>query len=248
MDGQMIDPMAWAYETVASVYEEHRPSYPPVAVARLVDELDIRAGTTVADVGAGTGKFTRLLVPTAASIIAIEPVSAMRRELHRALPDVAVVGGVARALPLADASLDALTVAQAFHWFADAETVSEFRRVLRPGRKLGLIWNRRDRSSPVWREIEAVIAPFRPERRRDWKVSLANAGFDSLDRAVFEWRYRSEPARIRSRVASMSWIAQLSDETRDGLLDDVQQIAMQFASDGLVDMTESTEVYWTRRL
>lgn len=243
----MIDPMAWSYERVASTYEASRPSYPPRAVDTLVERLAIDTDSVIADVGAGTGKFTRLLVPTGASIIAVEPVSAMRKQLAEAVPGVHVVGATAGALPFDDANLHAITVAQAFHWFATDQTVSEFSRVLRTGGGLGLIWNRRDRSTPIWQDIEAVIAPHRPPRDTDWREPLGTHGFTPLHQATFHRTYTVEPARVSSRVASMSWIAGLDDGTRIDLLGEVEQIARRHASDGLVTMSEGTEVYWAYR-
>jgi SAM-dependent methyltransferase len=244
----MIDPMAWSYEHVATTYEASRPSYPPAAIAELVDRLSIRSSSVLADVGAGTGKFTRLLVPTGAFIVAVEPVPAMRIQLAHAVPEVSIVGAAAGALPFADAGIDAITVAQAFHWFANDETVTEFARVLAGGGGLGLIWNRRDRSLPVWRDIEDVIGPHRPARSADWREPLADAGFTPLRHASFTRTYTARPDRVRSRIASMSWIAGLDAETRTGLLDEVDQIARRHASNGLVAMSEDTDVYWAHKL
>ncbi|MFP5370679.1 MAG: class I SAM-dependent methyltransferase [Actinomycetes bacterium] len=108
----------------AEAYERSRPSYPPGAVAWLVDHLRVRPDAVVADLAAGTGKLTRLLLPTGASVVAVEPVEAMRHVLHRILPSVAVVAGTAEAMPIRSASLDAVCAAQAFHWFDAGATFS----------------------------------------------------------------------------------------------------------------------------
>src|SRR6187399_1539553 len=98
-------------------YEAARPSYPPEAVAFLVEQLHIVPGARVCDLAAGTGKLTRLLAPAGAQLFAAEPVEGMRATFHGLLPAVPLVAATAEALPFAPASLDAITVAQAWHWF-----------------------------------------------------------------------------------------------------------------------------------
>src|SRR5207237_10016460 len=105
----------------------------------LVTSLGIGCETTVIDLGAGTGKFTRMLRPTCARIIAIEPVPAMRDELGRAVLGVEILDGCAEAIPCADGSADVITAAQAFHWFAGVPALSEMHRLLRAGGGLGLL-------------------------------------------------------------------------------------------------------------
>src|SRR5207244_7958461 len=123
----------------------------------LVTSLGIGQGTTVIDLGAGTGKFTRMLRPTGARIIAIEPVPAMRDELGRAVLGVEILDGCAEAIPCADGSADAITAAQAFHWFAGVPALTEMHRVLREGGGLGLIWNRRDQGDALQASLDAII-------------------------------------------------------------------------------------------
>src|SRR5204863_4913380 len=114
-----------------------RPSYPPAAVDHVVATLGITPGRRVLDIGAGTGKFTELLLPTGAAIVAVEPVAEMRAKVA-ALPGVEVHDGTGEALPLPDTSVDAVTVAQAFHWFDPAAALAEMARVLRPEGGLAL--------------------------------------------------------------------------------------------------------------
>src|SRR5712691_5505668 len=137
----------------ADVYERGRPDYPAAAVERIVDRLGLRPGTTVLDLAAGTGKLTRLLVPSGANIVAVEPLHEMRAELERRVPRVATMNGTAEKIPLSDAYVDAVTVASAFHWFREEQALREIRRVLKPGGGIALVWNARDERDPVQREI-----------------------------------------------------------------------------------------------
>ena len=123
-----------AVDTVAESYERRRPEYPPAIVEWLGDRLDLEPGTTVLDLAAGTGKFTRSLVTTGARVIAVEPLDEMRAQLEAALPGVEALAGTAEAIPLPDESVDAVTAAAAFHWFDTEPALAEIHeshRVLR---------------------------------------------------------------------------------------------------------------------
>src|SRR5947207_15073693 len=98
------------------MYERGRPDYPKAAVKRIVERLELRPGRTVLDLAAGTGKLTRLLVPSGANVIAVEPLLEMRQELEKHVRGIATLGGTAERIPLTDSYVDAVTVAQAFHW------------------------------------------------------------------------------------------------------------------------------------
>ena len=137
---------AEAFGAAGDAYERGRPGYPADAVAWLAMSLGISADSRVVDLAAGTGKFTRLLGPFAQRLVALEPLEGMWRHLHEGSPAVPVVASVAERIPLRNQSVDAVTVAQAFHWFRAEEALNEIRRVLRPGGRLGLVWNRRDES------------------------------------------------------------------------------------------------------
>jgi ubiquinone/menaquinone biosynthesis C-methylase UbiE len=114
---ELQHPDSRAFELVADLYERVRPGYPPEAVHWLAERLDLRSGRIVLDLGAGTGKLTRALVETGAEVLAVEPGDAMRAELERVLPQVQALRGSAESIPLPDGSVDAITAAQAFHWF-----------------------------------------------------------------------------------------------------------------------------------
>jgi SAM-dependent methyltransferase len=170
----------------AAAYERARPSYPPDAITWLTENLALGPGSLIVDLAAGTGKLTRLLAGVGADLIAVEPVAGMRAKLHEQSPTVPVVAGVAEALPLADKSVDAVVVAQAFHWFDARRAMAEIARVVRPGGHLALIWNARDRSiewvDQVWSIMDRVErhAPWRDERAgRDGREG--RAGRDGRD-------------------------------------------------------------------
>lgn len=167
------------------------------------------------DLGAGTGKFTRLLVQTGARVQAIEPVDAMRAELIRTLPEVAAIAGVAQSMPLPTASADAVMSAQAFHWFATPEALCEIHRVLKPGGALGLVWNVRDETCEWVAALTKIIAPYEGDTPRfhsgEWRRAFAGGLFSELEETSFRHAHAGPPREvIIDRVLSVSFIAALS--------------------------------------
>jgi SAM-dependent methyltransferase len=129
---------ASSFGVVAGAYAEHRPDYARAAVRWA---LEPAAGLRVLDLGAGTGKLTATLVAVGADVTAVEPDPAMLTELRRALPDVRALPGSAEAIPLPDASVDAVLAGNALHWFDMAVAGPEIARVLVPGGILAGLWN-----------------------------------------------------------------------------------------------------------
>jgi SAM-dependent methyltransferase len=217
----------------AEAYERGRPGYPDQAVAWLVAQLGLRPGARVADVGAGTGKLTRLLVRSGAELIAVEPVGEMRAILARALPSVRALEGTADALPLEDASVDAIVVAQAFHWFARRETLAEFHRVLRSGGRLGLIWNSRDESQPLQQRIEEIIAPYRrgtpSHKSGEWRRAFDGEPtlFAPVHELAVEFEQSTTPEVVVDRALSTSFIAALEDGERARVAERVRALAQR---------------------
>src|SRR3954463_6409624 len=111
---------ARSFDALAAEYERGRPGWPAAALDAMADRLGLHASSTVLDLAAGTGKLTRLLVPRFATVIAVEPLDGMRAVLERVVPGVRALAGTAESIPLEDASVDAVVVAEAFHWFDPA--------------------------------------------------------------------------------------------------------------------------------
>jgi SAM-dependent methyltransferase len=214
----------------AETYERVRPSYPADAVAWLAANLELGPGRTVLDLAAGTGKFTRLLVPFGATVLAAEPVDGMRRGFVAAVTRVPMVAAVAESLPIAPGSLDAVTAAQAFHWFDADRAFDEFARMLRPGGRVGLIWNARDRSSDwvdeVWSIMDRVEkrAPWRDHEH--WRDSALGARdrFGPLHGATFRHEQSITPEGVVERIASVSHVAVLAPAKRERVLDEVRVV------------------------
>ena len=211
-------------------YEAARPSYPPDAVQWFVDTMTLRAGKRLADLAAGTGKLTRLLTATGADVVAVEPVAGMRATFRELLPEIPLLAATAEALPLRDRTLDAITVAQAWHWFDHERAASEMRRVLKPGGWLGLTWNARLRTVPwvdkVWAIMDRVEkrAPWRDHE--NWRDSAFGPmpGFGEMLSAEFHHTQSVTPNVMVQRVASVSHVAVLPEAERAKVLDEVRAV------------------------
>src|SRR6478672_5677183 len=158
-----LDRYRLSFDSVAEVYERARPTYAPAAVAWIAEQLPFGR---VLDLGAGTGKLTRQLVALGADVVAVEPGDEMRRVFRRVLPDVEVHAGGAEAIPLPDASVDTVTVAQAFHWFDRDAAFAEMHRVLRPGGGYAVLWNEDDHEDELMKAIDSVVDTLRASVHR----------------------------------------------------------------------------------
>ena len=217
------------FEKQADAYARGRPDYPPALHAWLQDALGLRAGQAVADVGAGTGKFTPLLAATGADVLAIEPVDAMRAQIGATQPAVRALPGTADALPLADASLDASVCAQAFHWFATRAALDEIARVLKPGGRLGLVWNVRDESVDWVAELTRIVTPHEGDAPRfykgSWRQAFPHPAFGPLQESVFEYVHEGPPQQvIVDRFMSVSFIAALPAQAQAGVRAQIENL------------------------
>ena len=243
----MIHPVARGFERAAADYERGRPTFPPETIEFLRERLDLRPGRTVLDLAAGTGKLTRLLVPTGARVIAVEPLAAMRDALRETAPTVEALEGVAEAIPLDDGSVDAVTVAQAFHWFDLERAYRELHRVLRPEGVLALVWNVRDLDDPLQAAIDELLKPHRAAaaKTRDWELEFdtpARAGlFSDFELWTHRWVQQMDRDLLAARFRSVSFVATLPEAEQRVLLERIVA-----AADGLpvrFDFPYVTEVF-----
>ena len=208
----------WAHSFggVADAYERGRPSYPAEAARWLRGE----SPKTVLELGAGTGKLTRVLVGLGHDVHATDPDEAMLAVLEEKLPGVRAAAASAEDIPLADASVDAVIAAQAFHWFDLDRALPEIARVLRPGGRICLLWNQRNEKIPWVRRLGTLIGT--QEQLRDPAQALIFSelfGFVE-DHEFSHWQVIDRET-IQDLVLSRSNVAVLDEEARQAKLAEV---------------------------
>jgi SAM-dependent methyltransferase len=209
------DAHARSFGPAAGPYERGRPPYPPEAVEWL---LPAGAGR-VLDLGAGTGKLTRELLARGLDVTAVDPSDGMLAELARVLPGVPALTGTAEDIPLGDRSVDAVLMAQAWHWVDPARAVPEIARVLSPGGTLGLIWNLRDEREHWVRRLGEILRS--EEQVRDTTIGPP---FGPVEIREFGWTHRIGPDELLDLVRSRSYVILLPPDERAGLLAQVRQL------------------------
>ena len=206
---------ASSFGRVANEYERGRPGYPPAAIAWLLGSEPLE----VLDVGAGTGKLTQALLAAGHRVIAVEPLEQMRAILAERLPAARALAGSAEALPLADASVDAVTVGAAFHWFDQAAALEEIGRVLRAPGVLGLLGNGFDTTRAWVARVREILGPPALERPGHWP-SMEQLGerFARVEDREFPHEQSIDAAALRDLASSRSSLAVMAAAERERVL------------------------------
>jgi SAM-dependent methyltransferase len=240
----VVDARARSFDRAADEYERGRPGWPEEAL----HILDVPSDATVLDLAAGTGKLTRLLVKRYDRVIAVEPLDRMRALLEELVPEAEALAGRAEQIPLPDGSVDAVFVAEAFHWFGGDDAVREIARVLRPGRTLVLLWNERG-GSPEPPLPEAFRTRLRrrgaefPYGDDRWRAALERGPFSAIAEAAVENVHQLDRETMLASAASWSWIASLPDAQRGQELTELASLL----PDGRWRVPLRTEIFWARR-
>ena len=223
-----------SFGPAADIYERGRPGYPDAAVTWLLPAGRPR----VVDLGAGTGKLTRQIRDRGLEVTAVDPSEQMLAQLALAVPGVPALIGSAERIPLPAGSADAVLVAQAWHWVDPARAVPEIARILRPGGRLGLVWNLRDESEPWVRRLDEIIGDSETER-----ATTVGEPFGPVEVTHFRWSMALGPERLIDLVASRSTIIMLPPAERAAVLDEVGRLVATHPD--LVGRTEFRMPYVT---
>ena len=252
MDAPRVSAPPDAFGRSAEDYELGRPGWPEELVDDVAGELGLGERSEVLDVAAGTGKLTRLLVPRFARVVAVEPDEAMRAVLQRAVPGAEALPGAADAIPLPDSAVDAVFIAEAFHWFASDEVVAEIVRVLRPRGGFVVMWNTRTERDPPFPEEadrlidEAVARGGVPGLARilsgKWRRTIAGAPFEELSERHLDGEETISRDQSIAYLLSVSSIAAQPEAARRELAERLRELTPDRPYRRLLH----TECYWTR--
>jgi len=206
-----------SFGSEAAAYERGRPSYPPEAI----DWLLPPGARDVLDLGAGTGKLTTRLVERGLDVVAVDPLAEMLELLSSALPDTPALLGTAEQIPLPDNSVDAVLVAQAWHWFDPQRAAAEVARVLRPGGRLGLVWNARDERSGWVKDLGRIIGH---ENAHFNDTTTVSEPFTDVEHHRVEWTSYLTPQALIDLVASRSYCITQPTAVRTQTLAEVREL------------------------
>ncbi len=235
-------------------YVRYRPGYPAGVLDALRAGVGLTPAAVIADIGAGTGISTELLLRNGNPVFAVEPNAEMRAAAEQLLggrPGFHSVAGTAEATTLPAASVDGIVAAQAFHWFDVAKARAEFRRILRPGGWVALLWNTRRKDTPFARAYEAVLTTYGTDyalvnHERIDEAALAGffaPGFErrSLPNAqVFNFE------SLRGRLLSSSYAPAAGHPQHAPMLVALERIFRGHQQGGNVRMEYLTQVYFGR--
>jgi ubiquinone/menaquinone biosynthesis C-methylase UbiE len=244
---------AMGFQDAAHIYDQARPSYPNEAIKFLKSLCS--TPTTIVDLGAGTGKLTRLLSAFGAQeIIAIEPVSAMREHLQLIPSITRIIAGTAEHILLEDNTVDVIFCGQSFHWFANERALTEIHRVLKPNGLLVLIWNTLDYPRYSWsQQILELINSYQPPevpryRSMKWKSAYENQNlFPCLQHKQFANIQHMTRETVINRFLSVSFIAVLPSEEKEKFIMKMHQIIdrTEDIREQTFDAPYLTDVYWS---
>jgi SAM-dependent methyltransferase len=259
-----------SFGEAATQYEKFRPGPPVEAVDWM---LQSRPGSVV-DLGAGTGAMTKLLLERADHVIAVEPDERMLEMLALNLPHVTAVTGRGEAIPLPDASVDAVLASSSWHWMDPEQTLREVARVLAPGGVLGAVWSGPDPEGPFVAQAQALLS-----QRADGEstaaapaegageVGLASAVIDpdlpppvlnipadspfaQPEHHVITWDVALNADELIGLLGTFSWIITMSEAQRSRVFAEARRLlkdALGIAGDVTVDLQYRAEA-WRARL
>ena len=207
---------AHSFGGVVDAYDKARPTYPAEAAQWLVGQQ----AATVLELGAGTGKLTAQLHALGHGVVATDPDPTMLARLKRNLPEVSTIEAHAEELPVGDRAFDAVVAAQAFHWFDLDRALPEIARVLKPGGRVGLVWNYRDDTIPWVRRLGRIIGT--QEQDTDPSAAITSSElFDEVEDTRYTHWQQVDRKSIQDLVLSRSNVAVLDEDARAAKLAEV---------------------------
>jgi len=234
-------------------YVRYRPGYPQEALDYLYTVVGFQASSTIADIGAGTGIFSAHLLERGSRVIAVEPNDAMRQAAEIRLggdPNYSSAPGSAESTGLPDRSVDHITCAQSFHWFDRDKAHVEFRRILRAGGRVVLVWNSRlVQGTPFREEIEELLErygiDYKQVRHKNIAPEALEAFLNGGDMRITRFPHHQllDLAGLRGRLLSSSYVPMPGHPNHEPMMQELERIFARHQRDGYVSFDYETEVY-----
>ena len=244
------------FSTRVADYVKYRPGYPPDVLRLLEDECGLDSTSVVADVGSGTGLLSELFLKNGNRVYGVEPNREMREAGERLLsayPNFVSVDGRAEATALDDASVDFVTAGQAFHWFDPPHARVEFKRVLRPGGWVVLVWNdRRTGGTPFLEEYERLLLQYGTDYKEvsvkyaEESMLAALYGPGEMHTKTFDNEQVFDFDGLRGRLTSSSYTPRPGHPNYDPLMRALEDLFRRHERDGRVVVTYDTKVFYGR--
>lgn len=237
-------------------YESGRPTYPEESINFIYSLINAGPHKRILDLGAGTGKFTKHLIETDAQLVAVEPVADMRKKFTEKVPNIQILEGSAESIPLPSKTIDAVIVAQAFHWFDGQAALEEIHRVLNERGFLILIWNKMDENYLWIRKLSEIISEMHTSeptyKSGAWQQAFKESKlFSPLSHRNFLNLQEANKQIILDRVGSISYISKLQKSEYLKVMKAAESlIDSDFPKNnkGIIEMPYNTDVFWTKSL
>ena len=236
-------------------YAKYRPGYPPEMLEFFKSELGLARDSVVADVGSGTGLSAKLFLENGNLVFGVEPNAGMRAAAETFLekfPDFRSVDASADDTALADASVDLVIAAQAFHWFDPEHARTEFKRILRPNGYVALIWNERQlESTPFLREYEQLLLKFATdyEKVRHENIDQEKIGDffgKSFEQRTFPNHHVHDFDGLKGRLLSSSYMPAEGHENFEIMINELQALFAKHAEGGKITILYDTNVFYAQ--
>jgi SAM-dependent methyltransferase len=247
MDREAWQQRGQSFGPAADRYDRIRPGYPVEALRWILGDEPRR----VVDLGAGTGILSRQLHALGHGVVPVEPDRGMRARLAAVSP-ITALDGSAEAIPLPDASVDAVVAGQAYHWFDPERANAEIARVLRPGGVVAALWNDRDASVEWLARLTEIADDIAHVRHRDDAAPATGFGplFDPVEVATFRHVTRHTADTLVELVTSRSYYLTARPERQRAIVAAVRELVAthpQLAGRDEFDLPYVTVVYRATR-
>lgn len=236
-------------------YVKYRPDYPREIIGYLEENCGLKSDSVIADVGCGTGISTKMFLENGNRVFGIEPNVAMRaaaEEYLASFPNFTPVNGTSDNTTLPNASIDMVVAAQAFHWFDTEKTRPEFKRILKPGGHIVLIWNERQlNTTPFLVEYEAFLLKYADDYvhvRHENIHAKELGGFFQTEygSATFPNQQIFDFEGLKGRMLSASYMPSETDPQFGVVIEDLRRLFAKHAENGKIEVFYDTNVYHTQ--